>query len=341
LSSGGFDPDVNMGADVELGQRLKKLGRVKIDRKLIARTSGRRFQYAFFQTLCLYYLNDLWLLILRRPLFYNFPNIRVRTARPIFSYSRSAFARIAVAGLVFACFLWVSENTENRLFGSVFAHGGQNKPLVAITFDDGPSRYTSQVLDTLLKYDVKATFFMIGNNVDRYPGIARRIVAEGHAIGNHTYSHPFWAPVAPPYRIRREIDKAAFSIHNATNRWPQYFRPPHGWRSPWMMQMARKEKYTVVTWTVSPDDWQHISSTAIEQRVLSKCGPGAVILLHDGVELKQDPQRHETVEALPVIINELKSRGYRFVTIPELTGSADQFDHENLAHFSSAPTPVE
>jgi peptidoglycan/xylan/chitin deacetylase (PgdA/CDA1 family) len=341
LRSGGFDPHVNMGADVELGQRLAKLGHVAIDRKLVARTSGRRFQYAFFQTLCLYYLNDLWLLLLRRPLFYNFPNIRARSAQIAFSSSRLAYARIAIAGLVLACFLWISETTENRLFGSVLAHGQQNLPLVALTFDDGPSTYTPQVLDTLAKYGVKATFFMIGNNVDRYPDIARRVASEGHAIGNHTYSHPFWAPVEMPGRFQVELDKAENSIFKATDQMPRYFRPPHGWRSPWMMKLASKEKYTVVTWTVDPDDWQHISAASIEHRVLSKCGSGSIILMHDGIELKQDPQRQQTVTALPVIIAELKSRGYRFVTIPELINSSDQNAPRYLAHFSTTPMPTE
>jgi peptidoglycan/xylan/chitin deacetylase (PgdA/CDA1 family) len=341
LASGGFDPHVNMGADVELGQRLAKFGAVMIDRKLVARTSGRRFQYAFFQTLCLYYLNDLWLLLLRRPLFYNFPNIRARSAQIAFSSSRLAYARIAIAGLVLACFLWISETTENRLFGSVLAHGQQNLPLVALTFDDGPSKYTPQVLDTLAKYGVKATFFMIGNNVDRYPDIARRVASEGHAIGNHTYSHPFWAPVEMPGRFQVELDKAENSIFKATDQMPRYFRPPHGWRSPWMMKLASKEKYTVVTWTVDPDDWQHISATSIEHRVLSKCSAGSIILMHDGIELKQDPQRQQTVAALPVIIAELKSRGYRFVTIPELINSSDQNAPRYLAHFSTSPTTVE
>ncbi len=318
LASGGFDPQVNMGADVELGQRLSKFGRVLIDRSLVARTSGRRFQYAFFQTLALYYFNDLWLMLLRRPLFYNFPNIRTRGAQFAVSSSRPAYARIAIAGLAVAVFLWISESTENGIFGSVLAHGRQHLPLVALTFDDGPSKYTPQILDTLAKYDVKATFFMIGGNVDRLPGIARRVVSEGHAVGNHTYSHPFWAPMETPDRISREINKAEYSIYKATGQWPSYFRPPHGWRSPWMMQLARKEKFTVVTWTVTPEDWERISSKTIKRRVLSKCGAGSIILMHDGLELRQDPQRQQTVAALPAIITALKSRGYRFVTIPEL-----------------------
>jgi peptidoglycan/xylan/chitin deacetylase (PgdA/CDA1 family) len=339
LRSGGFNPRVNMGADVELGQRIQRLGKLHIDRKLVVKTSGRRFQFAFFQTLWLYYLNDLSLYLFKRPAFYNFPNIR--RAQYAFAASRFSFTRYAVAACAVACFLFVTENTENKLFGSVLAHGQQDKPLVALTFDDGPSTFTRQILDTLSKYDVKATFFLVGLNVERHPDIAKRIVAEGHTVGNHTYSHPFWGPVEMPDKIRTELDKAASAIRKACGVDPEYFRPPHGWRSPWMMSLARQEHYTVVTWTVSPDDWQRVSAKTIEQRVLSKTGGGSIILLHDGMETRPNPQRQCTVQALPNIIRDLKDRGYSFVTIPELIRSSKQFFPQTLAHFSSVPTPVE
>ncbi|HUI92250.1 MAG TPA: polysaccharide deacetylase family protein [Chitinivibrionales bacterium] len=332
VASGGLNPKVNMGADVELGLRLKRLGKLVIDRDLYVWTSGRRFQYAFFQTLWLYYLNDFGLHFFNRPVFYNFPNIR----KPRFSavHSQSILARFAVAALAILCFLWVTENNENRLFGSVLAHGQQSQPLVALTFDDGPSAYTRQILDTLSKYGVKATFFVVGKNVERHPDIARRIALEGHTLGNHTYSHPFWGPLEPPNKIQKELDAAATAIRNASGVSPEYFRPPHGWRSPWMMSLAHKEHYTVVTWTVSPDDWQHLNAKTIEQRVLSKTGGGAIILLHDGMETKLNPQRLSTVQSLPGIINGLKSRGYSFVTIPELISKSQDIFPRTMAHYS-------
>ena len=124
LASGGFNPEVNLGADVELGLRIKRFGRVLIDRKIIVKTSGRRFQFAFFQTLYRYYLNDLSLYLLKRPVFYDFPNIR---RAQYAAASRFPFMKYAVAACAVACFLFVTENTENRLFGSVFAHGLQKQ----------------------------------------------------------------------------------------------------------------------------------------------------------------------------------------------------------------------
>ncbi len=338
LASGGFNPEVNLGADVELGLRIKRFGRVLIDRKIIVKTSGRRFQFAFFQTLYRYYLNDLSLYLLKRPVFYDFPNIR---RAQYAAASRFPFMKYAVAACAVACFLFVTENTENRLFGSVFAHGLQNKPLVALTFDDGPSAYTREILDTLSRYDVHATFFLIGKNVERRPVIARRIVQDGNVVGNHTYSHPFWAPVETPDRINAEIDKATAAIRIACGVVPEYFRPPHGWRSPWMMGLARKDHYTVVTWTVSPDDWQKVSARTIEQRVLSKTRAGSIILLHDGLETRPNPQCASTVQALPAIIRDLKARGYSFVTVPELIRASKESVPQTLSRFSNAPTPVE
>jgi peptidoglycan/xylan/chitin deacetylase (PgdA/CDA1 family) len=331
-ASGGFNPHVNMGADVELGQRLKRQGKVIIDQKLRADTSGRRFQCAFFQTLCLYYLNDLWLLLFKRPLFYNFPNIRIPARATKRQVYKPLLARIAMALGLIGCFLWVAENTNNQIFGPVMAHGQQNEPLVALTFDDGPSHYTSQILDTLDKYGVKATFFEIGCNVDRYPAIARRIINEGHVIGNHTFSHPFLAPMEPPAQIKREIDKASESIKNATGCTPVLFRPPHGWRSPWMASELRRDNYTVVTWTVSPDDWQQtISAANVVKRVLSKTHSGSIILLHDGLETKDTFRKDQTIDALPSIIADLKSHGYRFVTVPELMEASQTFVPKNIS----------
>ncbi|HAJ80447.1 MAG TPA: hypothetical protein DCO75_11830 [Fibrobacteres bacterium] len=319
LASGGFNVKVNMGADVELGQRMKRLGKVIIDKNLRVDTSGRRFQFAFFQTLWLYYLNDLWLLLFKRPLFYNFPNIRMPKYAGIHPFFKPKLLPMTALILMIGCFLLITESADNQLFGNVMAHGQKHEHLVALTFDDGPSRYTSQILDTLDKYNVKATFFEIGKNVEKYPAMSRRIVNEGHVLGNHTYSHPFWAPMESPARIKKEIDKAANAIQKATGVSTVLFRPPHGWRSPWMENELKKDNYTVVTWTVSPNDWQqNISAATVEKRVVSNTHSGSIILMHDGLETKNVFRKDQTINALPYIIDHLKKRGYRFVTIPEL-----------------------
>jgi peptidoglycan/xylan/chitin deacetylase (PgdA/CDA1 family) len=318
---GGFDPAVNLGADTELGLRLQRLGRVVIDRRLAVNTSGRRIQHALWQTLWMYLLNDLWLILFGHPRFYDFPDIRVAPRRhlPVRRLSGAGALLTLLSLLVFTAM-----SPGAQTFGPVLAHGPAGQPVVALTFDDGPSPDTAEVLDILAHYQVKATFFVIGQNVQRHPDLARRIVAEGHAIGNHTYSHPLWVAVETPGQVARELDGAAAAIQAATGVYPTLFRPPHGWRSPWMLHLAHRKGYTVVTWSVSPDDWRQPPPGAIAMRVLQRVRPGAIILLHDGLDTRGNPPMQNTVDALPAIIEGLQARGYHFVTVPELMRVAGQ-----------------
>lgn len=312
---GGIDPAVNFGADADLGLRLRRLGKVVIDRRLVVRTSARRFQAAFLKTLWLYWINDLWLALFGRCCFYAFPDIRsVRSPRP--SKRRWAVTSVLFSLLFLLVFSAVSPGAQ--VFGKVVAHGQRDQRAVALTFDDGPSPYTTQVLDVLDTYQIKATFFLIGQNVERHPDLAKRIASEGHALGNHTQTHPLWGAVGTPSREMQELTDAETAILNETGVAPTLFRPPHGWRSPWMMRVARDLGYRVVTWNVAGEDWRRPSPETIAQRVLRRVRPGAIILLHDGLETQVDPAMQNTVAALPLIIEGLLDRGYRFVTVPEL-----------------------
>lgn len=322
-AAGGFDPAVNLGADTELGLRLRRLGRVIIDRGLVVSTSGRRVQHALWQTLWMYLLNDLWLILFGRPRFYEFADIRVPPRRHL------PVRRLSGVGIILAIlslFVFAAVSPDVQAFGPVLAHVQTDQPVVALTFDDGPSPHTAEVLDILARSQVKATFFVIGQNVERHPDLARRIVAEGHAIGNHTYSHPLWAAAETPGRVAQELDDAAAAIQEATGIYPTLFRPPHGWRSPWMVHLAHRKDYLVVTWSVSPDDWRRPSPQVVVGRVLRQVQPGAIILLHDGLETRASPPMQNTVDALPAIIERLVAQGYRFVTIPELMAVTDIHD---------------
>ena len=316
---GGFDPAVNMGADRHLGQRLRRLGGIAVDKGLVVLTSARRYQAAFWPTVRMYVLNDLSMVVSGRPRFFDFPDIR----RPVRRYIPRVRVRRARAAAVFATALLLlaltlAEAPGTQTLGPVLARTREVKSLVALTFDDGPSSHTGEVLDVLSRYGVRATFFVIGTNVERRPELARRIVAEGHAIGNHTYDHPFWAAVEDASRVRKELERGEQAIETATGVHATMFRPPHGWRSPWMIRAARREGYLVVTWSVSPDDWRRPSPEVIADRVLQATTPGSIVLLHDGLDLRLAPPVENTVQALPEIIEGLHARGFRFVTVPEL-----------------------
>jgi peptidoglycan/xylan/chitin deacetylase (PgdA/CDA1 family) len=192
---------------------------------------------------------------------------------------------------------------------------------VALTFDDGPNEpYTSEVLAILRREHVRATFFLIGERVRSEPAVAARIVGDGHVVGNHSDSHPFALAFESPGRIRSEIDRAELTIHNATGIYPRLFRSPQGLRSPWLMRIVRRDSLETVTWDVSPIDWNPLSARQLSDRIVSGVHPGAIILLHDGLNLVPSANREVVVEGLTSVIERLRADGYRFVTVPELFG---------------------
>jgi peptidoglycan/xylan/chitin deacetylase (PgdA/CDA1 family) len=197
--------------------------------------------------------------------------------------------------------------------------GSNLQKIVVLTFDDGPSaRYTPQILDILKQNGVHATFFVIGRNVAKYPGLVKREVAEGHAVGNHTWSHPLFTPLESQRQLFNELAKADSAIYNAAGVHVSLFRPPHGWASPWMVKSVEGMGYDVINWTVDPKDWKHPKANIIIKRVEHSLGESAIVLLHDGLELKNDPVQENTVQALREIIADFKAKGYQFVTVTQL-----------------------
>lgn len=186
----------------------------------------------------------------------------------------------------------------------------------ALTFDDGPSPDTARILDILREKKVTATFFLCGASVERYPELARRIAAEGHALGNHTYSHPY-LHLKSRAEIASEIDRAQDAIERVTGIRPAYFRPPHGvrWFSLW--PLLRERGMTLVLWNSCPQEGDS-PARDIAARALARLRPGAIILLHDGKDNLPEGRnlRPATVEALPQIIDGARRAGYRFAPLP-------------------------
>lgn len=207
---------------------------------------------------------------------------------------------------------------HNRI-GVVYWHGDLTQKEIALSFDDGPNEpYTSQILDILKSYNIKATFFLIGKNVEAYPEVVKRIVKKGHSVGNHTYSHPDLA-LELKSQIEHQIKKTEEAIFKATGIRPHLFRPPYGLDNPWVFIEAEKMGYLIIKWSVSGGNGgREVESEKISKRVLSRVENGSIILLHDGNRLIKGADRSQVVKALPLIIESLQKEGYQFVTIPEL-----------------------
>jgi peptidoglycan/xylan/chitin deacetylase (PgdA/CDA1 family) len=204
------------------------------------------------------------------------------------------FALMVLAG-------YFSYTPSSKVFGNVFTSIKTKDKVLALTFDDGPNGDTSnQVLDILKQKDVKATFFVIGENVKYYPDIAKRMVADGHEIGNHTTHHKHLLQLENYDSIVRDLQQTNQIVSSTTGVTPRFFRPPFGFRTPWALDYTAKNDLTVINYI---EKYAH---------------PGGVIVLHDGSGAKHGVKHDVMVQALPKIIDDLKQQGYRFVTVSEL-----------------------
>lgn len=178
---------------------------------------------------------------------------------------------------------------------------------VALTFDDGPHKtLTPAKLDVLKEKGVVATFFMIGNQVIAYPDIVKRIYQEGHELGNHTWDHQQLTRLDSA-GVKDEIQRAEAAIKNAAGQDAPVFRPPYGAYNDTVKQEA---KLPIILWSVDPKDWQDRVTSIVDDRVNSATKRGDIILLHD--------IHQSTEDAVPLIIDQLKAKGFCFVTVSQL-----------------------
>ncbi|QYC38121.1 Peptidoglycan-N-acetylglucosamine deacetylase [Nonomuraea coxensis DSM 45129] len=184
---------------------------------------------------------------------------------------------------------------------------------VALTFDDGPGPYTAELLDILKRENARATFFVVGVNAAAQPGLLRRMSDEGHLVGNHSWAHTDLSKPGTA-KIADSLERARGTVAAAIGQAPTLVRPPYGAVSGTLRNVAREQGYPLVTWDVDVMDQQGGATPDIADRGVRGAHPGAIILLHD--------IHRESVAAVPEILKRLRGKGYSFVTVPELYGSA-------------------
>ncbi|WP_020061978.1 peptidoglycan-N-acetylglucosamine deacetylase [Bacillus sp. 123MFChir2] len=198
--------------------------------------------------------------------------------------------------------------------------GPYNKAEVALTFDDGPDLiYTPQVLNKLKKHGVKATFFLLGENAERYPEVVKRIVNEGHIIGNHTYNHPNLIKIDDK-QYHEQMLKTEKILQNLTGYAPKFFRPPYGIINENQMKWATEQNFMIIQWSVDTLDWKGLNAKEITNKVLGNSFPGSILLQHTA----PGGNLQGSVDALDHFIPNLISNGARFVTLPNMFHTSKQ-----------------
>ncbi|MCU1320501.1 MAG: polysaccharide deacetylase [Acidobacteriaceae bacterium] len=227
----------------------------------------------------------------------------------------SLLTATAVAGSSAYAALW----PQSQIFGEVLIAPKRPKE-IALTYDDGPNDVaTERLLEVLARYDVRATFFMIGRFVRQRPEIVRAVASAGHLIGNHTETHP-WLPWQSATRIREELTACNAALADTLGAPVRLFRPPHGARRPYVLKVARELGLTTVQWNIIVQDWNPTTPEILLDRIQRgigrnrKRGDASNIVLHDGGDTSLGQPRLPTVEATARLLELCKSTSTKFVT---------------------------
>lgn len=208
--------------------------------------------------------------------------------------------------------LELSSSRTFQFYGNLVPRVETDEKVVALTFDDGPTENTAAILAILAELDVKATFFLTGNELEKKPGQGKMIAEAGHEIGNHTYSHSRMV-FKTPSTIRQEIDLTNELIRETGYNGTIHFRPPYGKKLLFLPRYLKSQGMQTIMWNLEPDSYPEMNATAMTSHVSEKVQPGSIILLHVMYE-----SRTESVKAVTDIVTQLRSQGYEFKTISEL-----------------------
>ncbi|MGA7677404.1 MAG: polysaccharide deacetylase family protein [Dehalococcoidia bacterium] len=315
LNVDGYEVTSYSSDQYGISSRLSKTGKVSYDRNLCILTSSRSVRKPLFLCImeALVHISH-WGTYMCKCYVNSFERFANKTTL------RRVTIRLSPVVMLIILIMYGYVVPTSPVFGKVYYKGNCPEKVVALTFDDGPNEpYTSEILDILDSYKVKATFFVIGKNVELYPETAKRMIAEGHVLGNHSYSHN--ANHALTEYGAKDLAIAEEAIFNTVGVRPHLYRPPHGKKSPWELEEVKKQGLIEVTWSVSTGELNVTSPVSVAQKIVSETRPDEIILLHDGYGTSHNCSKSDkslTVEALPLIIEKLQAEGYRFVTVPEL-----------------------
>jgi peptidoglycan-N-acetylglucosamine deacetylase len=231
----------------------------------------------------------------------------------------------ALGGAGFAYFH--AQYPTSQLYGRTICRVPEADRMIALTYDDGPNpRHTPALMEVLERHGARATFLVIGRWAEREPDLVRSLLSAGHALGNHTWSHPTMplrsaSAIHEELRLCREAVEAA-GVSFSSVAGGELMRPPYGRRRPGTLRAMRESGYVPLLWSITCYDWR--STTTVDKLVhrAGRARGGDIILLHDGSDRVPDADRSASVAATDEVLGRLTQQGYRFVTVPELVGAS-------------------
>lgn len=213
--------------------------------------------------------------------------------------------------------LWIGINAfgsariSSNYHVKAYCHNpSETEKKIALTFDDGPDIYTLEVLELLKKYNAKATFFCIGKNIEQHPEIIQKVIAEGHLVGNHSYSHSKFFDFYPEEKITQELRKTDQLLEKFTPGKINFFRPPYGVTTPSIRRALRKTGHKVIGWNIRSLDGGTQNQELIFNRMVKRLSPGGIVLLHDTAK--------HSVLVLEQFLQFLQQNNYKVISIEEL-----------------------
>lgn len=352
--AGGFNTDLKFfGEDTEISKRLGKFGKTSFLYTLVVDTSARRFKInGTFKTAYVYIRNYFSVALFNHEsthqtgrvwLKWSFAiSVIILGERYIFHLNHLVIVRahthnvrywLVVAGdheriltiiilSILAVALYALISPAIMLFGIFINRMNTSEKLVALSFDDGPTpEATEHVLDILKQHNVPAIFFLIGERAQQHPELVHKISEAGHSVGIHAYQHRWLLPFRSKHYIATDLKQTkrvlAKLVPNSKQR-PRFYRPPHGWRTPWMLKAISENGYQAILWDIMTLDYvEKYPTQKIVSSVVSRIKPGSIIVLHDGVAEAPFARRDNMIEALPDIIKALKRQGYKFVRLQD------------------------
>ena len=219
---------------------------------------------------------------------------------------------LVLPGAVYlALIIYGSVIIQANFFAQAYCYANTSEKVIALSFDDGPNReYTPQVLSILAQYNAPATFFVIGKNIQGNESILKQIDADGHSIGNHSYTHSFFVDFKNLQGFKNELNQTAESVFKIIGKRMKLFRPPYGVTTPHLVKASNLLNYSIIGWSIRSFDTTADTAQIITRRVQTQIKPGAIILFHDTSD--------KTIQVLKQTLNFAKENGYKIVSVEQL-----------------------